>query len=240
MSSSRRRTRRSNSSRASAALRFCIATPPPRAVRAARTSSSRFVRPTPIDRDIKRLRRLVGDGMPTIILCDNVGQCERLDEILNEDARAPSPAALTVGVVDGGFIVPGARASRARASHPHRSRDLPARASHPSPSPLRLGLVAREHHRAQARRLRRASRARRRHLSRDRAGVRAREHDRGRGHRVRGRRSAQRAALSHRSGRALSLGRRCQRAMRRRRACTSSAASAGRSSATRRAPRCRR
>ncbi len=67
--------------------------------------------PDAIDRDIKRLRRLVADGMPTVILCDNVGQCERLDEILNEDARAPSPAALTVGVVDGGFIVPGPRAS---------------------------------------------------------------------------------------------------------------------------------
>jgi len=67
--------------------------------------------PDAVDRDIKRLRRLVSDGMPTVILCDNVGQCERLDEILNDDATAPSPAALTVGVVDGGFIVPGARAS---------------------------------------------------------------------------------------------------------------------------------
>ncbi|MEO6211120.1 MAG: transcription-repair coupling factor [Gemmatimonadaceae bacterium] len=67
--------------------------------------------PDSVDRDIKRLRRLVSDGMPTVILCDNVGQCERLDEILNEEARSPSPAALTVGVVDGGFIVPGARAS---------------------------------------------------------------------------------------------------------------------------------
>jgi transcription-repair coupling factor (superfamily II helicase) len=67
--------------------------------------------PDAVDRDIKRLRRLVSDGMPTVILCDNVGQCERLDEILNDDATSPSPAALTVGVVDGGFIVPGARAS---------------------------------------------------------------------------------------------------------------------------------
>jgi transcription-repair coupling factor (superfamily II helicase) len=67
--------------------------------------------PDAVDRDIKRLRRLVSDGMPTVILCDNVGQCERLDEILNDDASSPSPAALTVGVVDGGFIVPGARAS---------------------------------------------------------------------------------------------------------------------------------
>ena len=44
--------------------------------------------PDPIDRDIKRLRRIVRDGMPTIILCDNEGQAERLDELLNEDAFA--------------------------------------------------------------------------------------------------------------------------------------------------------
>ena len=44
--------------------------------------------PDPIDRDIKRLRRIVRDGMPTIILCDNEGQAERLDELLNEDAYA--------------------------------------------------------------------------------------------------------------------------------------------------------
>ena len=50
--------------------------------------------PETIDRDIKRLRRLVRDGMPTIILCDNEGQAERLDELLNDDSREPSPAAL--------------------------------------------------------------------------------------------------------------------------------------------------
>jgi transcription-repair coupling factor (superfamily II helicase) len=63
--------------------------------------------PDPIDRDIKRLRRIVRDGMPTIILCDNEGQAERLDELLNEDTFSPSPAALTIGVLDGGFVVPG-------------------------------------------------------------------------------------------------------------------------------------
>ncbi|MBA3672573.1 MAG: DEAD/DEAH box helicase, partial [Gemmatimonadaceae bacterium] len=62
--------------------------------------------PEPIDRDIKRLRRLVRDGVPTVILCDNEGQCERLDELLNEDARDPSPAALVVGALGGGWIVP--------------------------------------------------------------------------------------------------------------------------------------
>jgi transcription-repair coupling factor (superfamily II helicase) len=65
--------------------------------------------PDAIDRDIKRLRRVVRDGMPTIILCDNEGQAERLDELLNEDTFAPSPAALTIGVLDGGFVIPDSR-----------------------------------------------------------------------------------------------------------------------------------
>jgi transcription-repair coupling factor (superfamily II helicase) len=62
--------------------------------------------PDAIDRDIKRLRRVVRDGMPTIILCDNEGQAERLDELLNEDTFSASPAALTIGVLDGGFVIP--------------------------------------------------------------------------------------------------------------------------------------
>ena len=44
--------------------------------------------PEAIDRDIKQLKRLVRDGLPTIILCDNEGQCERLDELLNDDEYA--------------------------------------------------------------------------------------------------------------------------------------------------------
>ena len=62
--------------------------------------------PEPVDRDIKRLRRIVRDEIPTIVLCDNEGQCERLDELLNEDAREPSGAALVVGALGGGFILP--------------------------------------------------------------------------------------------------------------------------------------
>ncbi|HZF68379.1 MAG TPA: DEAD/DEAH box helicase, partial [Gemmatirosa sp.] len=62
--------------------------------------------PEPIDRDIRKLRRLVRDGTPTIVLCDNAGQAERLDELLNEDAWAPHPAGLVIGVLGGGFIVP--------------------------------------------------------------------------------------------------------------------------------------
>ena len=61
--------------------------------------------PEQIGRDIPQLRRLVRDHLRTIILCDNAGQCERLDELL-ADGGAPSPAALTVGVLQGGFVIP--------------------------------------------------------------------------------------------------------------------------------------
>jgi transcription-repair coupling factor (superfamily II helicase) len=61
--------------------------------------------PEQIGRDIPQLRRLVRDPLRTIILCDNAGQCERLDELLS-DGGTPSPAALTVGVLQGGFVVP--------------------------------------------------------------------------------------------------------------------------------------
>ena len=62
--------------------------------------------PEPIGRDIQQLRRIVRDPMRTVILCDNAGQCERLDELL-ADGGQPSPAALTVGVLQGGFVIPG-------------------------------------------------------------------------------------------------------------------------------------
>ncbi len=62
--------------------------------------------PDNISRDVRLLRRVVRDGMPTVILCDNSGQAERLDELLNEDEWNPSPAALTIGVLHGGFVIP--------------------------------------------------------------------------------------------------------------------------------------
>jgi transcription-repair coupling factor (superfamily II helicase) len=68
--------------------------------------------PEAIDRDIRRLRKLVRDGIPTIVLCDNEGQAERLDELLNEDAWEPSPAALAVGALGGGFVLPPADRER--------------------------------------------------------------------------------------------------------------------------------
>jgi transcription-repair coupling factor (superfamily II helicase) len=65
-----------------------------------------FLPPEEIGRDLRRLRRVVRDGMPTIILCDNAGQAERLDELLNEADATPSGAALVIGVLHGGFIIP--------------------------------------------------------------------------------------------------------------------------------------
>jgi len=62
--------------------------------------------PEPIDRDIKQLKRIIRDELTTIILCDNEGQCERLDELLNDGEYTPSPAHLSIGVLDGGFVVP--------------------------------------------------------------------------------------------------------------------------------------
>src|SRR5262249_5019663 len=76
--------------------------------------------PEAIDRDIKHLRRLVRDGMPTIILCDNEGQAERLDELLADDDRGPSPAALSIGVLSGGFIIP----AQGGTVSPSAARDL--------------------------------------------------------------------------------------------------------------------
>jgi transcription-repair coupling factor (superfamily II helicase) len=63
-------------------------------------------KPEPIDRDMSRLGAIVRDGMTTIILCDNSGQAERLDELLAAGGQ-PSPAALVIGVLGAGFIIPG-------------------------------------------------------------------------------------------------------------------------------------
>jgi transcription-repair coupling factor (superfamily II helicase) len=60
--------------------------------------------PETVDRDIRRLRRVVAAEPPTVILCDNEGQLERLDELLGTDG-----ATLAVGALDGGFILPALR-----------------------------------------------------------------------------------------------------------------------------------
>jgi transcription-repair coupling factor (superfamily II helicase) len=67
-----------------------------------------FLPPERIDRDLRRLRALAGGPPPTLILCDNEGQLERLDELLAEGPAtdAPRPLALQVGSLEGGFVMP--------------------------------------------------------------------------------------------------------------------------------------
>jgi len=63
--------------------------------------------PESVDRDIRVLRRIVRTETQTLILCDNQGQCDRLDELLSDDERGiTSAAGLTVGVLEGGFTIP--------------------------------------------------------------------------------------------------------------------------------------
>ncbi len=57
--------------------------------------------PEHVDRDLKRLRQIVTEPPPTVILCDNEGQLERLEELIGSDR-----ATLAVGALDGGFIMP--------------------------------------------------------------------------------------------------------------------------------------
>jgi transcription-repair coupling factor (superfamily II helicase) len=63
-----------------------------------------FFPPERIERDIRRLRSILSGDQPTLILCDNEGQLERLDELLSEGAGRPNTT-LAVGALDGGFIM---------------------------------------------------------------------------------------------------------------------------------------
>ena len=65
-----------------------------------------FFPPEKIDRDLNRLRSLLAGSPPTIILCDNEGQLERLDELLDEGGRGAVRATLAIGALDGGFVMP--------------------------------------------------------------------------------------------------------------------------------------
>ena len=65
-----------------------------------------FFPPEKVNRDLKALRRLLGQGLPTVILCDNDGQRERLDELLDEHGSLPGETMLVVGALDGGFTMP--------------------------------------------------------------------------------------------------------------------------------------
>ncbi|MGH7656968.1 MAG: transcription-repair coupling factor, partial [Gemmatimonadales bacterium] len=65
-----------------------------------------FMPPERIDRNLNRLRSVLAGGLPSLILCDNDGQRERLDELLLEGARSPLNVTLVVGSLDGGFVMP--------------------------------------------------------------------------------------------------------------------------------------
>ena len=60
--------------------------------------------PDVVDRDLKFLRKLIAGPIPTVILCDNEGQLERLEELLDAER-----VTLAVGALDGGFAFPDLR-----------------------------------------------------------------------------------------------------------------------------------
>ncbi|HJR16808.1 MAG TPA: transcription-repair coupling factor, partial [Gemmatimonadales bacterium] len=68
-----------------------------------------FFPPERIDRDLNRLRSLLGGEPPTLILCDNEGQLERMEELLEDGARSRGAATLAIGALDGGFVMPALR-----------------------------------------------------------------------------------------------------------------------------------
>jgi transcription-repair coupling factor (superfamily II helicase) len=80
--------------------------------------------PEVVNRDMARLAALVRDGVPTIILCDNTGQAERLDELL-AGGGTPSPAALVIGVLAGGFVLPSAGPAWRAAGEPGTGAGAP-------------------------------------------------------------------------------------------------------------------
>jgi transcription-repair coupling factor (superfamily II helicase) len=65
-----------------------------------------FLPPDRVDREVRRVRSLASPAMPAVILCDNEGQLERLDELLHEDALGTPGLILAIGALDGGFVMP--------------------------------------------------------------------------------------------------------------------------------------
>jgi transcription-repair coupling factor (superfamily II helicase) len=68
-----------------------------------------YLPPEKIDRNLNRLRAVLGSEQPTLVLCDNEGQLERLDELLNENGSRGIHATLAIGSLDGGFVLPSLR-----------------------------------------------------------------------------------------------------------------------------------
>ena len=186
-----------------------------------------FFPPERIDRDLNRLRSLLAGSPPTIILCDNEGQLERLDELL----RRGRPPARPRDARD-------RRAGR-RLRDAARSGCSPTtRSSAASAASGARGATARRRRRPRparsSRRLRGASRARRRHLPRHRDDLRrARAPSKSRSSSTRAATGSTCRSTGSTSSSATAP--RATTAIARRRACTGSAARAGSSSASARA-----
>jgi transcription-repair coupling factor (superfamily II helicase) len=77
--------------------------------------------PEAVDRDTARLEALLhvaaARGEATLILCDNRGQLERLDELLGGSGRLPHGATLALGTLSGGFVLEGDRPLRVLTDH---------------------------------------------------------------------------------------------------------------------------
>jgi transcription-repair coupling factor (superfamily II helicase) len=77
--------------------------------------------PEAIDRDTARLESLLragtARGEETLILCDNTGQLERLEELLGGATRLPPGTTLALGALAGGFVLEGARPLRVLTDH---------------------------------------------------------------------------------------------------------------------------
>ncbi|MCH7562645.1 MAG: transcription-repair coupling factor [Gemmatimonadetes bacterium] len=65
--------------------------------------------PPPVDRDMARLKSHLREGSATghrtLILCDNQGQCDRLEEIMGGVESIPPECHIMVGSLGGGFVL---------------------------------------------------------------------------------------------------------------------------------------
>jgi transcription-repair coupling factor (superfamily II helicase) len=77
--------------------------------------------PEAIDRDTGRLNTLLhaaaARGERTLVLCDNTGQLDRLDELLGGAGALPAGTTLALGTLSGGFILEGQRPLRVLTDH---------------------------------------------------------------------------------------------------------------------------
>lgn len=77
--------------------------------------------PEAIERDTERLESLLRQAAArderTLILCDNTGQLERLEELLGGPGALPDGATLALGTLTGGFVLEGERPLRVLTDH---------------------------------------------------------------------------------------------------------------------------